>query len=121
VDQCFADLVSQATISLLKPFAEKVHTITGDNGKEVANHVQITEALKAAFYFAHPYSAWERGTNENTNGLVRQYFPKKIYFSNTTFKEALTVTDKLNHRPRRCLDFLTPFEVFLELPVALTS
>jgi IS30 family transposase len=121
VDQCFADLVSQATISLLKPLAEKVHTITGDNGKEFANHAQITEALKAAFYFAHPYSAWERGTNENTNGLVRQYFPKNTNFSDTTFEEALAVTDRLNHRPRKCLDFYTPFEVFLEQSVALTS
>ena len=109
VDQCQAELVSQATISLLKPFAEKVHTITGDNGKEFANHAQIAEALEAAFYFAHPYSAWERGTNENTNGLVRQYFPKNTNFLHSTFKEVLSVTDKLNHRPRKCLDFLTPF------------
>ncbi|MCX6034136.1 MAG: IS30 family transposase, partial [Chloroflexi bacterium] len=121
VDQCQAELVSQATISLLKPFAEKVHTITGDNGKEFAYHAQIAEALEAAFYFAHPYSAWERGTNENTNGLVRQYFPKNTNFLHSTFKEVLSVTDKLNHRPRKCLDFLTPFEVFLEPSVALQS
>jgi len=121
VDQCLADLVSQATITLLRPFGDKVHTITGDNGKEFANHAQIAEALKAAFYFAHPYSAWERGTNENTNGLVRQYFPKNTNFSNTTFEEAFAVTDKLNHRPRKCLDFYTPFEVFLKQSVALTS
>ena len=121
VDQCQAELVSQATISLLKPFAEKVHTITGDNGKEFAYHTQIAEELEAAFYFAHPYSAWERGTNENTNGLVRQYFPKKTNFLHSTFKEVLSVTDKLNHRPRKCLDFLTPFEVFLEPSVALIS
>jgi IS30 family transposase len=75
VDQRLADLVSQAMISLLSPFVDWVHTITGDNGKEFVNHAQIAEALKAAFYFAHPYSAWERGTNENTNGLIRQYFP----------------------------------------------
>lgn len=121
VDQCQAELVSQATISLLKPFIEKIHTITGDNGKEFAYHTQIAEALGTAFYFAHPYSAWERGTNENTNGLIRQYFPKCTNFSNTTFKEAFAVADKLNHRPRKCLDFLTPFEVFYQLPVALQS
>jgi IS30 family transposase len=121
VDQCLAELVSQATISLLKPLSEKVHTITGDNGKEFANHAQIAEALNASFFFAHPYSAWERGTSENTNGLVRQYFPKNTNFWNTTFEEALSVTDKLNHRPRKCLDFLTPFEVFLKPSVALTS
>ncbi|MFH0957596.1 MAG: IS30 family transposase [Pseudomonadota bacterium] len=121
VDQCLADLVSRATISLLRPYIDKVHTITGDNGKEFTNHAQIAEALKAAFYFAHPYSAWERGTNENTNGLVRQYFPKNTKFSFATFKEVLSVTDKLNHRPRKCLDFLTPFEVFLKPSVALQT
>jgi len=121
VDQCQAELVSQATISLLKPFTGKVHTITGDNGKEFTFHAQIAKALEAAFYFAHPYSAWERGTNENTNGLVRQYFPKDTNFMHSTSKEVLSVTDKLNHRPRKCLDFLTPFEVFLEPSVALQS
>ena len=121
VDQCQAELVSQAAISLLKPFAEKVLTITADNGKEFANHVQIAEALEAAFYFAHPYSAWERGTNENTNGLVRQYFPKNTNFSHPTFKDVLSVTDKLNHRPRKWFDFLTPFEVFLDPSVAFIS
>lgn len=114
VDQRLADLVSQAMISLLRPFADLVHTITGDNGKEFANHVQIAEALQAAFYFAHPYSAWERGTNENTNGLIRQYFPKKTDFSKVAFQEVLAVANKLNQRPRKCLDFYTPFEVLLE-------
>jgi IS30 family transposase len=121
VDQRLADLVSQAMISLLSPFADLVHTITGDNGKEFANHAQIAEALKAAFYFAHPYSAWERGTNENTNGLIRQYLPKKTDLSKVTFKEVFAIANKLNQRPRKCLDFYTPFEVFLEQSVALTS
>jgi len=121
VDQRLADLVSQAMISLLSPFADLVHTITSDNGKEFANHAQIAEALEAAFYFAHPYSAWERGTNENTNGLIRQYFPKKIDFSKVAFKDVLVVAHKLNQRPRKCLDFQTPFEVFLEQSVALMS
>jgi len=76
VAQPRADLVSQATISLLSPFVDLIHTITGDNGKEFANHVQIAYALKAIFYFAHPYSAQERGTNEKANGLICQYFPK---------------------------------------------
>jgi IS30 family transposase len=80
VTQRLANLVADATISLLRPLAGFVHTITGDNGKEFAEHVRIAETLKANFYFAHPYSAWERGTNENTNGLVRQYFPKKTDF-----------------------------------------
>jgi IS30 family transposase len=121
VDQRLADLVSQAMISLLSPLADWVHTITGDNGKEFANHAQIAEALQAAFYFVHPYSAWERGTNENTNGLIRQYFPKKTDFSKVTFQEVLAAANKLNQRPRKCLDFYTPFEVFLEQSVALTT
>jgi IS30 family transposase len=114
-------LVKQAMISLLLPLTDRVHSITSDNGKEFAEHVQIAEALKATFYFSHPYSAWERGTNENTNGLIRQYFPKGSDFSSVTETLSVSVTDKLNHRPRKCLDFKTPFEVFLELPVALTS
>jgi IS30 family transposase len=115
----FADLVADATISVLSPFADFVHTITGDNGKEFAEHVRIAEALKANFYFAHPYSAWERGTNENTNGLVRQYFPKKTNFSKVALSETKVAVDRLNHRPRKCLDFKTPFEVFFNQSVAL--
>jgi len=117
----FADLVADATIALLQPFADLVHTITGDNGKEFAEHIRIAEALKANFYFAHPYSAWERGTNENTNGLIRQYFPKKTDFSKVTLAETTYATNKLNYRPRKCLDFKSPFEVFFDLSVALQS
>lgn len=117
----FAELVANATISLLQPFADLVHTITGDNGKEFAEHVRIAETLKVNFYFAHPYSAWERGTNENTNGLVRQYFPKKTDFSKVTSAETISATNKLNQRPRKCLDFKTPFEVFFDQSVALQT
>ena len=117
-----ADLVRQATISVLLPVVDRVHTISGDNGKEFAEHRQIAETLKAVFYFAHPYSAWQRGTNENTNGLVRQYFPKSTNFSTVTQAQALAATDKLNQRPRKCLAFRTPFEVFFEhQPVALVT
>jgi IS30 family transposase len=121
VTQRLADLVADATISVLRPFADFVHTITGDNGKEFAEHVRIAEALKANFYFAHPYSAWERGTNENTNGLVRQYFPKKTDFSKVALSETKVAVDRLNQRPRKCLDFKTPFEVFFDQSVALTT
>lgn len=117
----FANLVANATISLLQPFADLVHTITGDNGKEFAEHIRIAETLKANFYFAHPYSAWERGTNENTNGLVRQYFPKKTDFSKVTLSETKLAVDRLNQRPRKCLDFKSPFEVFFHPSVALQS
>lgn len=121
VIQRLAHLVADATISLLRPFADVVHTITGDNGKEFAEHVRIAETLNANFYFAHPYSAWERGTNENTNGLVRQYFPKKTDFSKVGLAETKLAVDRLNQRPRKCLDFKTPFEVFFHQPVALQS
>jgi IS30 family transposase len=121
VTQRLADLVADATISLLQPFTDLVYTITGDNGKEFAEHVRIAEALKANFYFAHPYSAWERGTNENTNGLVRQYFPKKTDFSRVETGATKLAMEKLNHRPRKCLDFNSPFEVFFHLSVALQT
>lgn len=121
VTQRLANLVADATISLLHPFTDVVHTVTGDNGKEFAEHLRIAETLKANFYFAHPYSAWERGTNENTNGLVRQYFPKKTDFSKVARSETKVAVDRLNHRPRKCLDFKTPFEVFFHHSVALQS
>jgi len=121
VGQCVADSVSQVVISLLSPFTNQVHTITGDNGKEFAKHEQVTEALQAMFFFAHPYSAWERGTSENTNGLIRQYFPKDTDFSKVTDIQAVFVANKLNHRPRKCLGFHTPFEVHLQYTVALES
>src|SRR6266508_928125 len=77
VSQRTAQAVRQQTVQLLLPISDKVHTLTSDHGKEFACHQQIAQALQLQFYFAHPYAAWERGTNENTNGLLRQYFPKK--------------------------------------------
>jgi len=77
VDRKTSQQVSQAVIELLRPEQHRVHTITADNGKEFAGHETIATDLEAGFYFAHPYSSWERGLNENTNGLIRQYFPKR--------------------------------------------
>jgi len=88
------------------------HTITSDHGKEFADHQRIAEGLHAAIYFAHPYSAWERATKENTNGLIRQYFPKKRDFSTITMDEILYATKRLNNRPGKCLGFKTPNQVF---------
>ena len=121
VRRCQAELVEQATVSGLQPIADRVHTLTSDNGKEFARHQQIAEALQAAFFFAHPYASWERGTNENTNGLIRQYFPKGSDLSKVTEVSALAVATKLNQRPRKCLDFKTPLEVFFDAPVALMT
>jgi len=121
VAQRTAQAVQDQIQHLLLPVIDKVHTLTSDHGKEFACHEQIAEALQLDFYFAHPYAAWERGTNENTNGLLRQYFPKKQDFqivSNTELEHAMS---RLNFRPRKCLAFKTPFEVFFHSSVALTS
>ena len=121
VDRRTADLVSDAVIGLLQPIAEHSYTITGDNGKEFAEHERISRELNTDFFFAHPFAAWERGTNENMNGLVRQYIPKPREFDTISEHELLFITRRLNHRPRKCLDFRTPSEVFLEHSVALAS
>jgi len=107
-----ADEVSNKTIELMTPVRELVHTITADNGKEFAMHKQISNALDTDVYFAHPYHAWERGLNENTNGLIRQYFPKGSPLEHMTQKQIQKVQDRLNHRPRKCLNFKTPYYVF---------
>lgn len=115
-----AELVGQAVTAQLAPLA--VQTITSDNGREFAAHQQIAQALKADFYFAHPYASWERGLNENTNGLVRQYFPKKSDFRRLTAAELNQVAERLNSRPRKTLGYKTPNEVYFKRPlVALTS
>ena len=111
--------VKKATISLLKPHRNKVHTVTSDNGKEFAEHEQIARDLDADFYFAHPYASWERGTNENTNGLIRQYFPKGRDFTTITQQEINHVMKRLNNRPRKRLGFRTPSQVFFSSGVAL--
>lgn len=94
------------------PLSDLVHTITLDNGREFALHKRMSAVLDADVYFAKPYHSWERGLNENTNGLVRQYFPKKIPFDSITNHDLQIVAKKLNNRPRKCLDYKTPFEVF---------
>jgi len=110
------------SIALLAPLATRVHTITVDNGKEFCDHELIAAALQAHIYFAHPYASWERGLNENTNGLVRQYFPKKYHFASITDKDVQQVEDLLNDRPRKTLGYRTPNEVFFkQRSVALPS
>jgi len=104
--------VSDATRQLLAPYKDKVLTITADNGKEFSGHVAVSRALDAEFYFAHAYASWERGLNENTNGLVRQYFPKKSSFAAITAEDIDLVMERLNSRPRKCLGFKTPKELF---------
>lgn len=106
--------VADSIISLLTPFKEAVHTITTDNGKEFANHERVAKSLGGDYFFAHPYASWERGANENMNGLIRQFFPKKFDFRSITPQNIATAMNKLNHRPRKCLGFKTPHEVFMK-------
>jgi len=107
--------VTNAIIELLMPFKSWVHTLTADNGREFAGHIEVAKKLEADFYFAHPFASWERGLNENTNGLIRQYFPKKHDFTTITEAQLDKVMNKLNNRPRKCLGFRTPNEVFFEI------
>ena len=110
-----AQHVKRAAIDLLQPIKLFVETITFDNGKEFSLHESIAKALGCDTYFARPYHSWERGQNENANGLLRQYFPKSMELVNVAMKQVLEAVDKLNSRPRKCLGFKTPYEVFEEL------
>jgi len=117
-----AGTVKQAMIDLLRPFADQTLTITCDNGKEFTEHRTIATALNTKVYFAHPQAAWERGSNENANGLVRQYFPKGTNFSELTEQDIERVMLRLNHRPRKCPGFSSPNMVFFqEMKVALRT
>jgi IS30 family transposase len=109
-----ADGVTSMLIKLLRPYKDAVETITGDNGKEFAGHLKVSEGLNCDFYFAHPYSSWERGLNENTNGLIRQYAPKGTSFENIDQARLDFIMERLNNRPRKTLGFRTPREVFFE-------
>lgn len=106
--------VKRNCIDLLSSCADQVHTITVDNGKEFSDHKDIAAVLQTRIYFAHPYASWERGLNENTNGLIRQYFPKKYDFTKITDDEVQRVAARLNNRPRKTLGFRTPNEVFFK-------
>lgn len=111
VDSKHAEPVTKATINLLTPLEGRVYTITADNGKEFAWHEKIAKQLKTKLYFAHPYHSWERGVNENTNGLLRQYFPKGTNLKNVMQKEVDAAVFKLNNRPRKTLGFKTSAEM----------
>lgn len=109
-----AELVGKALKVLLhwKPW---LHTITADNGKEFAENEAIAKDLGILFYLAKPYHSWERGANENANGLIRQFFPKKTCLDTISHEQVLWVERLLNKRPRKRLGFLTPKEKLEEL------
>lgn len=110
-----AEQTSHAVCGALYGIKEYVHTLTADNGKEFAYHDKIAQNLQTTVYFANPYHAWERGLNENTNRLIRQYFPKNADLSKITYEEIQYVEYLLNSRPRKTLGYRSPFEVFLKL------
>lgn len=107
-----SDEVTSAISIALEPLKPSVLTMTADNGKEFASHQELTKRLDAQVYFAKPYHSWERGLNEHTNGLVRQYFPKGTVFASLDQDDVQKVESLLNGRPRKVLDFQTPMEVF---------
>ena len=107
--------VTQVVIELLRPHKAQCKTLTFDNGKEFAEHEFIAQCLRAKVYFAHPYCSWERGLNENHNGLLRQFFPKKTNLLKVSQDEVNEAVYRLNHRPRKCLGYRTPHEVFYAL------
>lgn len=109
-----AQEVGDALLECLGPVREFVHTITADNGKEFSGHARVAEGLCAGFYFAAPYHSWERGLNEHTNGLVREFFPKGKDLREVDPVEVREVEEMLNNRPRKALDYRTPAEVFGE-------
>lgn len=108
-----ASELAKETIRLMVPYKDLVHSITSDNGLEFANHEYIAQKLNAEFYFAHPYSSWERGLSEYSNKLIRQYVPKKSSFNEFSIDYLNHVNIKLNNRPRKILNFDSPLYVFI--------
>jgi len=109
-----SEAVKDAIVRLLLPIKDRVKTLTFDNGLEFARHGEIDQALESTSYFADPYASWQRGSNENTNGLVRQYLPKSRSFDTVTDEELAMIMDRLNHRPRKRLNWKTPHQVFMQ-------
>jgi IS30 family transposase len=112
-------LKSRKAHEIQKMFSKKLNklnaifkkSMTYDNGIEMAKHEMITNKTGMKIYFAHPYSSWERGTNENTNGLIRRYFPKGTDFNKIEEKKLLIIQEKLNNRPRKIIGYKTPNEI----------
>ena len=108
-----AKITQRAIVTMLKKLPRKSRTLTLDNGKEFARHRAIAKALNIDVFFARPYASYERGTNENTNGLVRQRFPRQKSFATITQIDLNRFQKLLNHRPRKSLNFLTPHEMLI--------
>jgi IS30 family transposase len=115
--------LAKTMINVMLPYKNCIKTITSDNGTEFAEHQYISQKLNCDFYFAHPYSSWERGLNENTNGLIRQYIPKGTYFEKVSKESIKQYQHKINRRPRLTLDFEEPKNLFFKFvnQIALAS
>jgi IS30 family transposase len=110
-----AVLVKEAIIQALQPVKDWVKTMTFDNGREFCHHSEIAQQLDCETYFAKPYHSWQRGLNENHNGLLRQYFPKQSPLDTVSQRELDVAISEMNHRPRKSLNYKTPWEVFYEM------
>ena len=112
IDDRQENAFNKATIRAFSTIPDKLKkSFTVDNGKEFAAHQELAEATGMKVYFCEPYSPWQRGTNENTNGLLRQFFPKGTSFADISDKDLQLIVDMINNRPRKRLNYLTPFEV----------
>lgn len=112
LDNKTSEATKTALMQALTQYKDHVHTITADNGLEFAQHHEVSVQLDTDFYFAHPYASWERGLNENTNGLVRQYIKKGSELTDITDKDLVIIASKLNTRPRKTLGYKSPSEIF---------
>jgi len=108
-----AGITRKKCINALAQYKDAVKTITSDNGSEFYQHAETAKKLDADYYFTHPYSAWEKGLNENTNGLIRQYIPKKTDLNMVSTQQLLMIANQLNDRPRKCLKWKSPIQVFM--------
>ncbi len=116
-----AEVVTQAIIEMLTPYQDDLHTITFDNGKEFAFHDKISQAIDVNSYFSRPYRSWERGLNENTNGLLRQYWPKSTDLKKISANDVTAVIINLNDRPRKTLGYKTPARLMAEHMAAIAA
>jgi IS30 family transposase len=112
-----ADVVSNAIMECLDDWKPYIKTLTADNGKEFASHKMVAENLEIDYYFARPYHSWERGSNENLNGLIRPYLPKKTDFTKITKDQIIRIEEKLNKRPITRFRFQNPILVMNQLLV----
>ena len=112
VDRAGSYDVAKVIVRRLQSVKTKVHTLTADNGAEFATHRLVARKLEADFFFARPYKPWQRALNENTNGLIHEYFPKSTDFKDLTHQQVTKVMQALNNRPRKILNYQTPNEIF---------